>query len=471
MQFWRIGDAVKVFVTKGTNVECTLTNTKRASLTVTKQAQPADGTDFKFSLRKADSRNDSHFKLDDEGEDSSDDNVPSSKTFSLEAGYYYISEEHLPAGWNLSDISCTGADYYTWGHTLFIKVETGATINCTFLNKKDNTIVVHKYNDLNRNGQFDEGEAVLAGWDFTLGNGSCGEDMKIDILSRDQVTKESEDSCGSSQIQTTNEFGDATFESINPDGSYTLNETIPEDSNWHLGSIDCGEEVGSLDGDTYYFNGARMGAGRTIDCYVGNYRTAALQITKSNNQPVPTRIGKIVTYTLTVTVPEDSGTVFFTLVADLPPKGFNYIPGSWTATSNMPLASVAEPTYGSPGVWRLGTLLPGQVVTLTYKTLILDSVNNGTYPDIAFAAGCDVPVNEGGCDGKIVLANISTGLATPFVGTNVTLVSDPVTTSTTEVTQLVNTGSAYAWLSILASVSLVGLAIVTVTYRQQKGGK
>ncbi len=317
-------------------------------------------------------------------------------------------------------------------------------------------VIVTKYNDVNRNGVFDNGDELLPDWEFTLG---CNNPEFVERLV--QIL---DNSC-QDKTQSTGQDGTTTFTSVKPNNNYTLNETIPADSNWHLGSIVCSGDQAGLDGDTYYINDVTPGG--TINCSVGNYRDAVLELTKANDQPNPVNTGTTVTYTLTVTVPEDSGAVFGAEVTDLTPEGFTYIPGSWTAESNMGPIEVAEPQYGSPGIWKLGYLVPGSIVTLTYKALIGTTVSNGTYPDLAFARGCDVDCSN--VDATAVFANVSTGASTPFVGTNVSIVRPEVLAA--NITRYVNTGASDVWINTLAAITLAGAAFITLVRREKKGVK
>lgn len=187
-----------------------------------------------------------------------------------------------------------------------------------------------------------------------------------------------------------------------------------------------------------------------------------LLLAKSNNRPNATVVGDTVTYTLTVTVPEDSGKVFDVTVTDLPPAGFVYVPGSETATKGS-LTKV----YASPGIWSLGDLSPGEVVVLTYKAVIQNSATPGTYPDIAFAEGCDLPT-EDDCEG-VVLSNVSAGADTPFVATRVAIKAPQVLAASTTV--LVNTGAADIWRNLMVGTLLLGAALATLVSRQKKGGR
>jgi uncharacterized repeat protein (TIGR01451 family) len=318
-----------------------------------------------------------------------------------------------------------------------IRMSVGANVTCTITNTERATVIVTKYNDYNRNGTQDQGEPVIKDWGFTL----------------DETP------------MTTGQDGSTTFTNVRSDESHQLSETIPTGSSWQLSNIDCGERQGSLDGDTYFFSEGSIEPGETVNCFVGNYRDAYMLIEKTNNRPEPTVVGDTVTYTLTVTVPEDSNPVYDAIVTDLPPEGFNYIPGSETATQG----SLTTP-YASPGIWSLGDLFPGDVVVLTYKTLIANSASAGTYPDLAFASGCDEPALEGDCEVNIY-ANVTNvdEEGTPFVGTEVTIKAPQVLAANTTV--LVNTGAGDIWRNLAVGTLLMGVALATLYRREKKGYK
>ncbi len=329
-------------------------------------------------------------------------------------------------------------------------------------------VIVTKYNDLNRNDVQDQDEPTLPDWEFNLTDGQCDQEFNIEAF----LSKALNEATCYDKTQTTGQDGTTTFKGVVLDNTYQLSENIPADSNWHLGNISCDGDQAGLDGNIFYLDDIQPGV--TIDCTVGNYRDAVLNIAKSNNRPNPTTVGDTVTYTLTVTVPEDSGMVFDTEVTDLPPEGFEYVTGSWTADSSVrgdiKGELTPEPTYGSPGIWLLRNLVPGEIVTLTYKALIKSSVSDGKYPDIAFARGCSTNL---GCvpqgSGNVIFANISTGSNTPFVGTTVAITSPAVIPA--NIIHYVNTGASNVWLNTIAAITLAGAALMTLVRREQKGTK
>jgi len=81
-------------------------------------------------------------------------------------------------------------------------------------------------------------------------------------------------------------------------------------------------------------------------------------------------------------------------ITDAPFHGCQYISGSWTAFSNkrgdLKLGGhMKEPRYGSPGVWEIGDLQPGEVITLAYEAEIIDENYTGDEADLAWASAVD----------------------------------------------------------------------------------
>jgi uncharacterized repeat protein (TIGR01451 family) len=437
-----------VTITGDEHLVCTITNTRLGSVTIVKDAQPDNTQAFTFASNLTD--DDTNFQLTDDGVNPG----LASRTFTrLTPGTYNVTES-VVSGWDLSNLTCSSEqDINTSDRNVAIQLEAGQNVTCTFTNQKRATVIVTKFNDYNLNGQYDPqgnpAEPALPGWD-----------MMVDQTS-----------------QTTGADGTTTFTDVKP-GLHSLSEVQQDD--WNLSNIYCdnehGDDRGQIvhegDDDEYYLY---ADPGATIHCYVGNYQDAVLNLTKANNRPDPTVDGDTVTYTLMVTVPEDSGAIFDANVTDLPPANFTYVPGSWTASSSVRGDLKAgditgEPTYGSPGIWHLGTLLPGEIVTLTYKALIGGTVSNGTYPDLAFVGGTNAP------GGSRVLGNVSLA-STPFVGTQVSVASTipPKAFSAGQVVGpevLVNTGTNLLLAQFVLPILLVGgVIIVRRSAHQGKGTK
>lgn len=220
-----------------------------------------------------------------------------------------------------------------------------------------------------------------------------------------------------------------------------------------------------------------VGEGQTVTCTIGNqFVEPNLLIAKSNNKElIDQSPGADVTYTLTVTA--ENNNVNGVTVIDLPPKGFTYRSGSWTAHSSvrgdLKPGITTEPTYASPGTWQLGNMVAGEVVTLTYIADISTDQKPGTYRDLALAQGTSTLDAE-------VVANDDTGT---FVGTNVTVVRNTQLDTTVNVKReekrevvgevlgastLPATGGDNAWTFASILLTLAGLLTFVLGFGMQK---
>ena len=133
--YWSVDDSgvLEVWLEVGANMHCTFTNTQRATVTITKDTQPNFGQPFSFTTDLTDGQDNTTFSLTDDGVNA----ALASRTFSgVVPGEYVVSEAAL-AGWTLSDITCTGAKMMRDGTKLVLEVSPGATVHCTFVNKKN----------------------------------------------------------------------------------------------------------------------------------------------------------------------------------------------------------------------------------------------------------------------------------------------------------------------------------------------
>jgi len=121
------------------NGTCTFTNTAQpGSITIVKDADPDDGTDFDFSGHLGD------FTLDDAVPDDVDGVSSSKISNNLPAGTYVITESSL-VGWDLTDISCSGdadvkigtdSDFDPGDTSVTIDLGAGESATCTFTNEE-----------------------------------------------------------------------------------------------------------------------------------------------------------------------------------------------------------------------------------------------------------------------------------------------------------------------------------------------
>jgi len=272
-----------------------------------------------------------------------------------------------------------------------------------FGNVKLGEVIVTKWNDANGDGVFDEDEKVLAQWDVNL-------------------KEENGVVSGYNQTQTTGINGTTTFTDLKPtiESQYMLSEIQRE--GWRQTHIYCDSEqetVVSSDGldfpetigwkfttiaDVVEGNPEnesvqfKLNVGETKRCYIGNQIiTPDLTVTKTNNEYAngPDKPNDIVRYTLTVTVDAEGGLVKDAKLIDLPPEQFKYISGSATVSSSLGGAhdgalELSHEYAASPGMWSLGNMVPGEVITLAYDARIGENAQTGMYPDIAYANGKDL---------------------------------------------------------------------------------
>jgi hypothetical protein len=437
---------------------CIFTNTRLGSVTIIKDSVP-DSTTQSFNFTSdLTTDNGGNFTLTDIDFSAQ----LGSRAFTrLLPGEYNVDEVALE-GWDLDSVNCDGGkDVTTTATGADIDLNPGENVICTFTNHQRATVIVTKYNDLNRNGEFDPEDATtpeegLPGWTITL----------------------------NTDEQVTGANGATTFANVKPNQLYSLGEV--QQDGWNLSNITCDGGANELPtfADRLQLNLEAIDVladdyllfpepGQTVTCFIGNYQDLVLNIAKANNRPNPTTVGDTVTYTLTVSVPEESGASFDTSTIDLPPENFTYVPGSWTANSSVrgdikAAGVTTEPTYASPGTWLLGTLLPGEIVTLTYRAVIGNTVSAGTYPDVAFAQGCGLP-GDPCIDEEVVFSNLSFA-SEPFVSTAVTIVGPQVLGANTTV--LVNTGTRGMLASVMAAFTLLFATLLVARRRPiTKGGR
>ncbi|HMB93756.1 MAG TPA: T9SS type A sorting domain-containing protein, partial [Rhodothermales bacterium] len=126
----------------GDTVICTFTNIQPGSLTIIKDAIPADGTDFQFSHTIFDEERRANnapagglptFTLDDAVPDDSDSFIDRITFEEVEPGTYNILED-VPDEWTLIDIDCGSAPTEPLTDGISVTVGGGEDVVCTFTN-------------------------------------------------------------------------------------------------------------------------------------------------------------------------------------------------------------------------------------------------------------------------------------------------------------------------------------------------
>lgn len=338
-----------------------------------------------------------------------------------------------------------------------ITLSEGQHVTCIITNTKLTTIRVNKVT------QFADGTATHDPQDFHFTTDGAGlSDFSLDTDNSDSTLSDTQ-----------------VFDNLTPDqneGGYHISEASV--NGWQLDHISCGDtETRTTQDGVFIF----PSLGEDVVCNFVNTKQPVVNIAKTNNRPQPTVVNDVVTYTLTVSVPDadqaGGAPLYNAVVTDLPPSQFSYVPGSWTASSNLPSHNVhgdvvagsptGEPTYGSPGLWHLGTLMPGEVITLTYQAKIGSSVAAGTYNDLAFVKGNPAPQSSTEILGNLSFAN------TPFVATTVSVLSPPLVPQVLGAEVLVNTGTNIVAAQYVLPILLIAGVSVTrrTTHYKEKAGK
>lgn len=218
----------------GESITCTFTNEQDTTATVTiiKQTVP-DGDEGVFDFNGGGfaegSALENAFSLSD-GQSETDTEVAPGEGYSV--------TETVPAGWQLTDISCDseGAAVNLAGSSVDFVLEGGDDVTCTFTNTKNGVLRINK-NTYGGDGTFG----------FTADPEGAGENSSIEV--------------------TTSEGEGSTDTSLPPD-DYDVSELAQD--GWQLQSISCGTGGSQAD----------VNAGETTTCNVVNIKESRVDIIK-----------------------------------------------------------------------------------------------------------------------------------------------------------------------------------------------
>ena len=151
----------------------------------------------------------------------------------------------------------------------------------------------------------------------------------------------------------------------------TVSEAVP--SGWNTPTFDPAAHVTVVKGEAVAVTVVNS---RTV---VTPNPTPWATLTLDKTSPQTTAVlGSMVTYNLTV---EAHGNVSQTnvKVSDPVPTGTTYVPGSATCADDWTICPVTEPTTADPTVsWALGTMNPGDTVTVTFQVTVSSTLQPGT---------------------------------------------------------------------------------------------
>lgn len=450
----------------GVNQDYTFINTRLGSITVDKVTDPSDDPQaFDFTLAKDEETVASTSLADADSPFTFDDLLP---------GDYTLNEGSV-SGWSPEGINCTGIEVFNNGGTIHVSAGSDITCTFHNTKAGNVTVIKFddkNGNGVQDEGEetLSDWQINLEGSDSQTTDENGQTTFNNVLPGQHQLGETQQEGWNLTGITCSNEGTEPsptpspTGTPTPPQGSNNLCHkthsaahpwnalSVPDNNHTHenhtqdyayngplnaqghpdkTGEQWCADHVPSLtfldliarpafarevetDGNTHTVT---VATGETVTCKVGNQQiNPILTLTKSNDTSGNDRHpGDSVLFTLTVEATQSA--VNGVTVTDLPANGFHYRSGSWTANSSVRgdlRASLItpEPTYASPGVWQLGDMVPGEVVTLTYLADIDGSEPAGLYPDVAWAEGQSLASTQ-------VLANADTGV---FVGTNVNVV-------------------------------------------------
>ena len=386
------------------------------------------------------------------------------------AEHYYSYQPYTPLGCVISGTQTPATDF---------TVAPGANVDVVCTNKQQNgTITGYKWNDLNSNQERDcisekprgelfetdflqacQVEPNLSGWTINLHNDADGAPGQI-VAST-----------------TTDLNGNYSFAAA--PGTYWICEV--QKAGW--------EQTYPTENGCW---STQFGSGADIpDQNFGNHNLIpSLTITKANNAVGNKTPGDTVGFTITIGNDAEAGQANNVKVIDLLPKGFGFNSGSWKVVSSDITRGVGgnitgeltAPTYSSPGVWTLGTLKTGEILTLTYTANIDSGQQAGIYYDNAWGQG--TPVSD---STNIIFARaMNPGDLDPaidpseFVGTEVTIAKggygggEYKSTTTQEVLgastsiELPSTGEDTLWVIIATLTLALGAGTLITGIRLKK---
>jgi plastocyanin len=225
----------------GETVTCTFTNVQGGGITIVKNAVNNAAQDFGFTTTGV--LIPSSFTLDDDA----DPTLSNTRTYSFALpGTYTVTENADPAGWQLTDITCSGGGGNTsdTGRTATIGLDLGEHVTCMFTNTHEGSITIVKDAVPNdpQDFEFDPSANLDPGANFLLDDDGDG------TLSHQRV-----------------------FTDLLP-GTYSVTEeNMP--AGWSLTSITCTDGSDPAD--------ITLSAGETVSCTFTNTQDAGPTITES----------------------------------------------------------------------------------------------------------------------------------------------------------------------------------------------
>ena len=451
----------------GEDIICTFVNVLPGTITITKVADPSDGTDFGFTTTGGNGLAD--FSLDDDNDTNA--TLPDTQTFTVPAGAYTVDETTL-AGWDLDEIECVASAGSTASGNAgtgvaSINLADGGSAACTYVNVKRGQIIVDKVTtpsgddtsfDFDASydadgfsltdaaapnesvllppGEYSVSETVPAGWDLT--SATCDDDSDpaaIDLDPGETVTCTFENLKLGKIItvkQTDPDGATATF-SFDPSwgAGFNLQDGQSNDSGfldpgnydigefptlgWELISTDCVSDLTGPEGTAVVID---LDPGETITCTFLNRQLGRIIVEK---QTLPDTDPTLFDFDASWDVDGIDGPDSFQLadddtentglIASGPYSVSETVPAGWDLTS-------ATCTDGSdPDAIDLD---PGETVTCTFNntklgTIIVEKQTSpdGAAGDFTFTGDAAGTLSD---DEQIVVTDLDPGTYTSTEG-------------------------------------------------------
>ena len=332
----------------GETVTCVFVNVLDGSITIIKDADPEDGTDFDFTATGAGL---SDFTLDDDA----DAALSNTQTFlSLAPGSDYSVAETLVAGWDLADIDCnttgTGTTATPAGNGVDMTLADGGSITCVFVNELP-SIDIEK-----RAGAAADGDPLtsLAGditYTYVVTNDGANRLVDIELVDDNGTPADTSDDFGTvGGIITC----DVTPRELDPGASMTCSATIPVTDSRTNTAVATGFSV----------HGTEVDADDDAEVII---RKPAIDLDKDTIPGGETIVGEsaVVEFSLAVSVVD--GPVTNAVITDTLPAGQTYVDGSQSAT----IGGAVFAQNGQELSWTFASLATGDPsVTITYEVTI-----------------------------------------------------------------------------------------------------
>ncbi|MES3034317.1 MAG: hypothetical protein V4813_10035 [Gemmatimonadota bacterium] len=325
-----------VTLAAGDAVTCTFTNTKAATLTIVKDAQPNDAQNFAFT---GTGTGVAPFSLDDDA----DVTLPSSQTFVFDGtqlGAKTVTES-VVSGWSLTNLVCSAGSVNLGTRTASVTLAAGDAVTCTFTNAKDATITIIK-------------DAIPnAAQDFGFTNTGSGLPSSFSLDDDADVTLPS---------TTTFSIPAAQF------GAKTVTETAT--TGWALTGLSCSSSgAGTSDSENLGTATASMtvAAGGVVTCTFTNQRLATLTLRKAIT-------GNSATFNFDLTGPMQSPAL---------PTSASITP----ASNSVATAANVNGIFIVPGAYTINEVNIPATWMLTDKGCVNATASGETATGVTFTAG------------------------------------------------------------------------------------